>query len=137
MSLRSRIRVLWALTGLFFLRVAGQLLVMLGVAPLLPPPDAWYSGLLPYPLLLPAQCLILAAQVKFNADAARSGARFSNLKTTTARGLVIASAVYAVAMAVRYALTRTHEIPVAFHFVLAGYLYMLGRLHQAKGATGV
>jgi len=45
--------------------------------------------------------------------------------------------VYAVAMVVRYALTQTHEIPVAFHFVLAGYLYTLGRLHQAKGATGV
>lgn len=130
MSLRLAVGTLWVLTTLFFARVVGQLMVMAGVAPFLPPADAWYSGLLPYPLLLPAQCLILALQIKLNIDAARPNHRFSSLSSRTARVLIITSAVYAAAMIVRYALTQTHEIPVAFHLVLAAYLYTLGRLHR-------
>lgn len=130
MSLRFAVGMLWVLTALFFLRVVGQLLVMVDVAPFLPPPDAWYSGLLPYPLLLPAQCLILAAQFKLNIGAAHSNRRFSKLGPRTARALIVVSGIYAAAMIVRYALTQTHEIPVVFHLVLAAYLYTLGRLHR-------
>jgi hypothetical protein len=57
---RSTARALWTLLALFALRVLGQLLVLLGVAPFLPPMDDWQSGLLPYPLLLASQVLILA-----------------------------------------------------------------------------
>jgi hypothetical protein len=39
--------------------VLGQLLVAAGLAPWLPPIDQWQSGLLPYPLLLASQILIL------------------------------------------------------------------------------
>ena len=54
-----RIRVLWICVGLFLLRVLGQLEVVLIAPAWLPPMEQWYSGLLPYPLLLPAQILIL------------------------------------------------------------------------------
>ena len=47
----------------FFLRVLGQILVALDLAPFLPPMQAWYSGLVPYPLLLGSQIVILLLQV--------------------------------------------------------------------------
>ena len=54
--------ILLALTVLFFLRVAGQALVaFLGVS-WLPAMEAWYSGLLPYPILFPTQVAILMIQ---------------------------------------------------------------------------
>jgi hypothetical protein len=54
-----RIVVLWTCTGLFLLRVLGQLEVVLVAPTWLPTMEQWFSGLLPYPLLLPAQVLIL------------------------------------------------------------------------------
>ena len=56
----TRARLLWFLLALFAVRVVGQLLVVAGRAPFLPPMDEWQSGLLPYPLLLASQILILA-----------------------------------------------------------------------------
>jgi len=49
------------------------------------------------------------------------------------------SAVYAAAMVLRYVLTMTlhpekrwfgDTIPITFHFVLAGFIYVLGHYHQ-------
>jgi hypothetical protein len=34
---------------------------------------------------------------------------------------------YALAMLIRLVVTRSHPIPVVFHWVLAGYLFTLGR----------
>jgi hypothetical protein len=50
---------LWICIGLFFARVVGQLEVLLLAPDWLPPMDAWYSGLLPYPVLLPVQIALL------------------------------------------------------------------------------
>ena len=56
--------VLWVLLGLFVLRVVGQALVaFLGVW-FLPPMQAWYSGLLPYTYLLPAQLIGVGEQAR-------------------------------------------------------------------------
>jgi hypothetical protein len=52
--------VLWILFSLFVGRVVGQLAVALDAAPFLPPMDEWQSGLLPYPLLLTSQLLLIA-----------------------------------------------------------------------------
>jgi len=60
--------VLGALTALFGCRVAGQALVaFLGVT-WLPPMDVWFSGLLPYRLLLPLQIVILFVQIVIDRD---------------------------------------------------------------------
>lgn len=47
--------MLWTLLALFALRVAGQALVAFSDVRFLPPMQAWYSGLMPYPYLLPSQ----------------------------------------------------------------------------------
>ena len=61
---RGHAQALVALTALFAARVLGQALVAFLDVPLLPPMSAWYSGLLPYPILLPTQLLILADQLR-------------------------------------------------------------------------
>ncbi|MGH7165664.1 MAG: hypothetical protein ACREIS_09105, partial [Nitrospiraceae bacterium] len=63
--------ILWGLASLFFLRVLGQVLVAFFDVSVLPPMQEWYSGLLPYPLLLPVQVLILGLQAKVNWDFSR------------------------------------------------------------------
>ena len=62
---------LWGLTGLFFLRVIGQVLVAFFAVRALPPMAEWYSGLLPYPILLPVQLAMLAGMAKVNGDISR------------------------------------------------------------------
>jgi hypothetical protein len=67
-------REAWALgilSLLFLLRVVGQVLVrFLGVR-WLPPDPEWYSGLLPYPLLLPVQIILLLWMALINAGVTR------------------------------------------------------------------
>jgi hypothetical protein len=130
---------LWLLAALFFLRVLGQGLVAFFHVGWLPAMGEWYSGLLPYPLLLPAQILILAVMLKVGLDFSR-GAGWSVVpRPTLAPWLVGFSAAYFAVMAVRYALTMalhperrwlgTGTIPIVFHWVLAGYLLTLGRYY--------
>lgn len=49
-----------------------------------------------------------------------------------ARALRWLSYAYAASMVIRYALTRSHLIPVAFHLVLAAYLFTLARLWSPR-----
>ena len=57
---RLHAAVLWGLLGLFCFRVAAQLAVAAGPLPILPPFEAWHSGLLPYPALVATQVAIVA-----------------------------------------------------------------------------
>lgn len=105
---------LWILLTLFILRVLGQLIVVLFAPPWLPPMEAWYSGLMAYPLLLPSQIAIIALMIWM----IRRG-------PPARRWPVVAFAtIYALAMIVRYTILRTHEIPVFFHLVLATFLFV-------------
>jgi hypothetical protein len=122
------VQLLWALTVLFLARVLGQVLVAFAGVTVLPPNESWYSGLLPYPLLLPLQMVILALQVKLNLDAARGTGLLTRPRPRLGRGLRCIGSLYALAMVVRYLVTGTHAIPVAFHLVLAAYLLILARL---------
>ena len=123
------------LTVLFAGRVLGQALVAFAGVTWLPAMDAWYSGLLPYPVLLPAQILILLVQVKLNLDARRGRGLFARPRPRLGRTVKVVSYFYAAAMLARYVLTGTHAIPVAFHLVLAAYLFLLGRrASEAKPA---
>ena len=60
---------------LFLVRVAGQLAVALFAPGFLPPMELWYSGLVPYPVLLPLQVLILACQARVVASLWRGASR--------------------------------------------------------------
>jgi hypothetical protein len=128
--------LLWGCTALFAARVIGQFEALVAAPAWLPDMDAWYSGLLPYHLLLPVQValLMLMAVVAWNRRV-RTG-RFALARPRVAgvlRGLAVA---YFLAMALRLGLNvrgngadfwREGAIPVAFHWVLALFLLVSAR----------
>src|SRR5690242_2105356 len=63
--------VSWGLSALFLLRVVGQVLVEFFGVTFLPPSPEWYSGLLPYPLVLPVQIVMLVGMAFLNAGVTR------------------------------------------------------------------
>lgn len=126
------------LTLLFFFRVAGQALVYFFGVSWLPTMEHWQSGLIAYPTLLVIQVVMLAAMIKISADIYRGAGHFAKLRPHWSRHLVGFSVLYAAAMALRYILTMAfrpemrwlgHAIPISFHFVLAGFVFVLGRYH--------
>ena len=129
---------LWVLLGLFLLRVVGQALLGLGVLRAggrLPPWDEWYSGLLPYPWLLLSQVAILALLVKVSFDVTRGDGYFARPNRRLGRALLAFGMLYALGMVVRYLLRGSLSIPIVFHWVLAGYLLILGVYHLREAAA--
>lgn len=128
--------LLWGCVVLFAARVVGQFEVLLLAPDWLPEMDAWYSGLVPYYLLLPAQLaiLMLMAAVAWNRRI-RTGA-FARANPRAALALRIFAGLYFAVMAVRLAVIvidrgadfwRHGAIPVAFHWVLALFIGVAGR----------
>ena len=131
--------VLGVLASAFAARVAGQALVAFvpwALPGWWPPMAAWYSGLVVYPLLLPIQLVILAAQA---GQVARWWRRPPAAHPRRGRWLTRGAAGYAGVMLVRYTVAISLRggwdepwwagglIPVTFHLVLAGYLAVWGR----------
>jgi hypothetical protein len=134
--------LLWSCIALFGARVIGQLETVLVQPEWLPDMDAWYSGLLPYPLLLLAQIIILMAMtaVAWNRRV-RTGC-FARANPRGAGALRIFAGLYFVVMAVRLGVNiidngadfwREGAIPVAFHWVLALFVLVSGRSSEAVG----
>jgi hypothetical protein len=130
-------RVLAVLTLLFVLRVLGQALVEFFTGDWLPSSEAWASGLIPYPILLTIQLVMLIAMVKIASDVWRQSGFFAAAPASWSRFLIGCSAVYAGSMAARYIWTMIFRpemrwlggaIPIFFHFVLAAFLYTWGKL---------
>ena len=137
-SLRAYAAVLCLLAGLFCLRVLGQVLVAFFDVPFLPPMQEWYSGLIPYPILLPAQGLIILLLVKICSDFSRGHGFFVAPKMVMGRVLCWFSYLYFGSMVLRYVVTMTlyperrwtgGTIPIVFHCVLAAYLFTVGHFH--------
>lgn len=135
--------LLWLLTGLFALRVAGQALVAFLHAGFLPPMAEWYSGLVPYPVLLPVQLVMLAVMAKINADMSRGAGTFATPRPRLGRGLRWFALIYFLAMVIRYVATMAlhpeqrwlgETIPIVFHWVLAAYVFVWGGLTMAPAA---
>lgn len=133
--------ILWFLLALFFLRVLGQLLVAFFDLSFLPPMEEWYSGLIPYPILLLAQGLILILMIKISSDFSRGHGFFVIPRRAMGRFLTWFSYLYFASMVVRYVVTMALSperrwfggtIPIFFHFVLAGYLYVWGHFHTTR-----
>jgi hypothetical protein len=127
--------VVWLATAAFLLRVLGQVHVLLRAPDGLPPMPAWYSGLLPYPVLLPAQIvlLMLMAVLADRCSAAPDQPRHRAPVLRALRGVALA---YFAVMAARLVWTlRMHGgefylhggIPIAFHWVLALFLLVYAR----------
>ena len=132
---RRAATVLTIVSALFFARVAGQALVAVAAPSWLPPMDAWYSGLLPYRVLLPVQILILGVQLAITRQVWRGAGFFARPHARLGGALRGLGAVYALAMLLRWIITRTHAIPIAFHWVLATYLFTLGGFLARERAT--
>ncbi|MEB3223345.1 MAG: hypothetical protein VKS61_14815 [Candidatus Sericytochromatia bacterium] len=123
---------LWLLSALFLARVLGQMAVAFAGVTWLPPMPEWYSGLLPYPVLLPTQWLILSLMLHLNRQATRQQGWATVLRPRLGRGLLAFAALYAGGMVVRYVVSgELHperrwwppgSIPIVFHLVLARYL---------------
>lgn len=124
--------VLLGLAFLFLLRVLGQVLVAFFDVGFLPPMAEWYSGLVPYPVLLPAQVVILGLLAWICLDFARGTGVWVRPRPRLGRWLRWVSYLYAGAMLVRYAVLRTGTIPIVFHWVLAAFLFTLGHYHARR-----
>jgi hypothetical protein len=134
---RKRICLLWACVVLFLLRVLGQLEALLIAPAWLPPMEDWYSGYVPYFVLLPAQIILLMVMAVLAAGETRHPASAPKPWRRWVRGLAI---VYFLAMVARlvvqYArgapdIISAGGIPVAFHWVLALFMYTFGRPAKA------
>jgi hypothetical protein len=137
--------VLGALTFLFACRVLGQFVVGLADIAWLPPFERWYSGLMPYAALLPVQLAMIALMLKIVWEFARGQGLFLRLGPRIGTILLWFSNLYALAMVARYVVTMlmkpelrwfTGTIPIWFHFVLAAFIYTLGRYSVRDRSAG-
>ena len=133
--------VLSCCTLLFALRVAGQVVVVLRAPRWLPAMEHWYSGLMPYRYLLPAQVVLLTLMVLIIFDLYRMDGVFAaGGWAAAATPLRLAAALYFAAMVVRYVLTMAFKperrwfrrtIPIWFHMVLAVALWTFATYHSS------
>ena len=131
--------ILAVCTALFALRVLGQALVVTRAPRWLPSNEHWYSGLLPYRYLLPAQLALLAVMVAATFDVFRGQGLFpADWWAGAAAPLAELSWVYFAAMVVRYVVTMTlrpefrwfrRTIPIWLHMVLAVALWAFADYH--------
>ena len=126
-------------TGLFCLRVAGQVLVARRAPAWLPPMGQW--NLVPYRFLLPVQLLIVCLMVWLLFDFLGGSGVATEPAPRLGLFLIGFSLVYAVAMAIRYAVRMRRRpaerwlggtIPIVYHWVLAAFLLVLGTYHVAR-----
>jgi hypothetical protein len=126
------------LTLLFVLRVLGQVLVAYFDVRFLPAMEHWYSGLLPYPILLPVQIVMIVVMFKIITDVVRGMGWFSTARRRTGVVLKVFSYLYFLSMVVRYWFTMSrhpelrwfgHTIPIWFHMILAVFVYVYGLYH--------
>lgn len=137
--MRTHGRWLWLFAALFALRVAAQPLALVVEAPWLPRFESWHGGALPYSALLASQIVILAWLVL---TARRVSAGMSAPSRKFGKLLLGAAGLYGGAMVLRLVLGATllrddrwfaSPLPALFHLVLAGYLFVLGRVHYRHG----
>jgi hypothetical protein len=128
------------LLGLFCFRVLAQLLQRYLELPFLPPFDAWQSGAVPYGILLASQILVI---VFYAWILQRIVARRIKPNRLQGRLFFVTGLLYFLAMALRLAIGLTglsgHHwfrsyLPILFHFVLAGYLIIVGNFHIRAAA---
>jgi hypothetical protein len=134
---------LWTLLLLFILRVVGQAMIAAGFGNLLPgwlPPwEEWYSGLLAYPWLLASQIVIVLVFGTVCVQFSRGRGFFVRPNRTLGVRLVAFGSIYLAAMVIRYVIRMSlypdqrwtgGALPIFFHWVLAGYLLVLGTYHR-------
>lgn len=134
----TRIRyssVLYLLTSLFLLRVAGQAIQYWFALDSLPPFDAFQGSSLPYAVLLSVQLLLLVAMYR---AAWRLGSAKLPPNRRTGRWLVAAGSIYMAGSLARITIGLTVTgangwftswIPALLHVVLAAFVLTLAIFH--------
>jgi len=126
--------LLWICQGLFLLRVIGQVIVVFYSPSWLPPQKEWYSGLIPYPILLTIQIVIIIFMTRISWDNTKKAGNFFVTKSKTKKVLLIVSLVYFLIMCFRYLFQIVlvpenrwfrGTIPIISHWVLAAYIFLL------------
>lgn len=129
------------IAALFACRVLGQALVAFVGVPWLPAENQWMSGVIPYPSLLMIQLIMLMVMVKIIGEIWRGKGVFAVRRPHWSDFLMKFSAAYAGLMVLRYALTMIFHpemrwlgdiIPIIFHMVLAGFIFVLGDYHKER-----
>lgn len=128
---RGRLTILWVCILLFLLRVVGQLEVLLLEPAWLPPMHDWYSGLIPYPILLPLQIVLLMIMAAVVVRKITAG-------PWVRRIAIVYFAVMLLRLIVQLmrgadSVIEAGGIPVAFHWVLALFLLVLARRNSTTG----
>lgn len=133
--------MLWVLMLLFALRVLGQVVVMVWTPGWLPSAAYWYSGLIPYGLLLPVQVGILLVQFIVARQCAIAQGFMIRHRPRLGFALVGLAWIYAGGMTLRLVLAignsatwAHHLIPVTFHVVLALFLGLWAKQLRHPGA---
>jgi len=131
------IPLLWTLLALFVLRVAGQAMVAFWGVTWLPPMERWYSGLMPYPLLLPAQIAIVVLMAKICSDFTRRRGFFVQPRRFFAGPWLWFGWIYLAAMLLRLPLQLHLKpdgplIPIPFHWGLACFVIAVGSWHRRR-----
>ena len=129
--------VLWVLLIVFILRVVSQMLVAAGVAPFLPPMEAWQSGLLPYPVLVMCQIVVITIYGKVCLDFTRGRGFFVQPRRGLGVGLLVFGSIYFGVMISRFIILLSHPgehwmggpLPIVFHWLLAAFLLLVGSYH--------
>ena len=130
--------IFWLITFLFLLRVVGQVLVAYWSVPFLPPMSAWYSGLIPYPVLLPLQILLLIVMTMISYSFTMGMGLLVIQRRTLGLALQYFSYLYFGSMVLRYIITMALHpeqrwfggaIPIIYHWILAAYVFTLGHFH--------
>jgi hypothetical protein len=116
----------------------GQLIVVLFAPSFLPPMTEWYSGLMPYQYLLPAQILIIVLFTTIALDISRGTGFWVQPKPSLGLWIRNFGVIYFLSMVARYVLRMSWypeerwfggTIPIIFHWVLATYIIVLGSYH--------
>lgn len=131
--------LVWLFTILLTARVVGQIVVVMRAPRWLPPMEQWQSGLLPYPLLLAGQIVVLTLMVWISVDITNGAGPFVEPHRPAIAGAIVwFSYLYFGAMVVRYIVRMRRRpdqrwlggtIPIIFHSFVAAFLYVVGRYH--------
>lgn len=129
---------LWLFTVLLLLRVTGQIIVAFHAPRWLPPMDQWQSGLLPYPVLLLGQSIILTLMGWICVEFSRGAGMFVQPYPDRGKYLLWFSYIYAGGMVLRYIIWMWRRpdqrwfggtIPIVFHCVVAAFIFTFGLFH--------
>ena len=131
--MKAQAVILGVLACAFLGRLLGQVITALFGPDWLPPMPDWYSGLVPYSILLPIQVAILVLQARISWDLWRGSGFFTRRSPRFGGGLRWFSYGYVAVMVIRYLITMTlfperrwlgsGTIPIVFHWVLAAFLF--------------